>query len=130
MLGSNTDVLIWSAAEIYIAVICSCLMCIRPLLKKCFPSLFPSTRALETFATNPSWVQKVEVAASKLSSNFKGSKGGTQISDDEERGWVVQAEVGKWKRGDREKREGAWMELAEREKGKTQNEGVEDHGWE
>jgi hypothetical protein len=106
-------------------------MCIRPLLKKCFPSLFPSTRALETFATNPSWVQKVEGAASKLSSNIKGLKGGTQISDDEERGWIVlQAEMGKWKSGEREKREGAWMELGEREKGKMPNDGVGDHGWE
>jgi hypothetical protein len=42
--GYNVDAIIWSDIEAYTAVICSCLMAIRPLLMKCFPTLFPSTR--------------------------------------------------------------------------------------
>jgi hypothetical protein len=132
--GSSTDVLIWSGIEIYTAIICSCLLCIRPLLRQCFPSLFPSTRAPESrerSITNPNWAQKVEIAALKLSSNIKGSKGRSQILDNEERGWiVVEAEKGKWKSGGRERREGAWMELGETQKRKMPNDGVGDHGWE
>jgi len=41
--GNSTDAVIWSDIETYTAVICSCLMCIRPLLIKCFPALFPSS---------------------------------------------------------------------------------------
>lgn len=44
VIGNNVDVVIWSDIETYTAIICSCLMCLRPLLKKCFPSLFPPTR--------------------------------------------------------------------------------------
>lgn len=44
VIGNNVDVVIWSDIEIYTAIICSCLMCLRPLLRKCFPSLFPPTR--------------------------------------------------------------------------------------
>lgn len=80
--GSSTDVLIWSGIEIYTAIICSCLLCIRPLLRQCFPSLFPSIRAPESrerSITNPNWAQKVGIAALKLSSNIKGSKGRSQI---------------------------------------------------
>ncbi|PMD24451.1 hypothetical protein NA56DRAFT_740853, partial [Hyaloscypha hepaticicola] len=79
---SSTDVLIWSGIEIYTAIICSCLLCIRPLLRQCFPSLFPSIRAPESrerSITNPNWAQKVGIAALKLSSNIKGSKGRSQI---------------------------------------------------
>jgi hypothetical protein len=54
----------------------------------------------------------------KLSSNIKGSKGGSQILDDEERGWIVsEAELGKWKIVERKKKEGAWMELGRLGKG-------------
>lgn len=66
-----------------------------------------------------------------MSSNIKGSKGGSQILDDEERGWiVVEAGLRKWKSGERERREGAWMELGETQKMKMPNNGVGDHGWE
>ncbi|KAE9365087.1 hypothetical protein N431DRAFT_353714, partial [Stipitochalara longipes BDJ] len=41
----STDTVIWSDIETYTAVMCSCLMCIRPLLIKCFPALFPSSNA-------------------------------------------------------------------------------------
>jgi hypothetical protein len=43
--GSSTDVVIWSVLEIYTAVICACLMAIRPLLTKYLPALFQSTVA-------------------------------------------------------------------------------------
>ncbi len=48
MLGENVDIVIWSDIETYTAIICSCLMCIRPLLKKCFPSLFPAENQFVT----------------------------------------------------------------------------------
>ncbi|KAF4629507.1 hypothetical protein G7Y89_g8639 [Cudoniella acicularis] len=39
---NGADITIWSEIETYSAVICSCLMCLRPLLK-ILPRLFPST---------------------------------------------------------------------------------------
>jgi hypothetical protein len=36
-------VVIWSVLEIYTAMICACLMAIRPLLAKYLPSMFQST---------------------------------------------------------------------------------------
>jgi hypothetical protein len=86
-------------------------MCIRPLLKQFLPSLFPSTHAPETrekSITNPNWEQNVEMAALKLSSNIKGSRGRSIILDDE--------------RG--------WMELEERQKGKMPTGRGADHEWE
>ncbi|CZR62990.1 uncharacterized protein PAC_12887 [Phialocephala subalpina] len=44
----NVDVVIWSEIETYTAVICACLMCIRPLILKYTPSLFPSTKNSQT----------------------------------------------------------------------------------
>jgi hypothetical protein len=38
-------VVIWSVLEIYTAMICACLMAIRPLLTKYLPGLFQSTIA-------------------------------------------------------------------------------------
>ncbi|KAL2062454.1 hypothetical protein VTL71DRAFT_6720 [Oculimacula yallundae] len=49
------DVIIWSSIETFTAVICACLMCIRPLIKKYIPSAFPST----SNHSNKSWGQKV-----------------------------------------------------------------------
>lgn len=41
--GQYVDVVIWSSIETYTAVICACLMCVRPLITKFIPSAFPST---------------------------------------------------------------------------------------
>jgi hypothetical protein len=45
MTGTNTDVVIWSVLEVFSAMICACLMAIRPLLAKYMPSIFRSTLA-------------------------------------------------------------------------------------
>lgn len=48
--GTNIDIVIWSVLEIYTAMICACLMAIRPLLAKYLPSLFRSTSISSTNA--------------------------------------------------------------------------------
>lgn len=39
------DVIIWSMLEVFVAVMCACLMAIRPLLVKCMPASFTSMLA-------------------------------------------------------------------------------------
>ncbi|KAH7411240.1 hypothetical protein BKA64DRAFT_377076 [Cadophora sp. MPI-SDFR-AT-0126] len=76
----NVDAVIWSDLEAYTAVICSCLMAIRPLLMKCFPVLFPSTRDSDTesgrgrYGSRQTWMTK----AGPLWSGSSGSKNGTR----------------------------------------------------
>jgi hypothetical protein len=38
--GLSTDAIIWSIIELYTAVICACLMAIRPLFTRYLPSIF------------------------------------------------------------------------------------------
>ncbi|KUJ09950.1 uncharacterized protein LY89DRAFT_723801 [Mollisia scopiformis] len=42
---NDIEIVLWSDIETYVAVMCSCLMCIRPLLLKIFPALFSTSRA-------------------------------------------------------------------------------------
>ncbi|PBP18828.1 hypothetical protein BUE80_DR010471 [Diplocarpon rosae] len=54
----NVDMIIWSTIETYSAVVCACLMCIRPLLLKWMPGpLLPSFHLSDS--SDPSWVHKV-----------------------------------------------------------------------
>ena len=59
------DVVIWSMIELFTAAICACLMCFRPLLVKCFPSMFPTATTTSQGNTthsrilNPRWGQKI-----------------------------------------------------------------------
>ncbi|KAH7337358.1 hypothetical protein BKA66DRAFT_435411 [Pyrenochaeta sp. MPI-SDFR-AT-0127] len=39
----NPPAATWSSVETNVGIICSCLPCLRPLLTKCFPSIFPSS---------------------------------------------------------------------------------------
>ncbi|OBT44509.1 hypothetical protein VE00_04892 [Pseudogymnoascus sp. WSF 3629] len=48
------DVILWSVLEDYVAVICASLMCLRPLIVRCFPSLFPTSNA-ESKNTQSGW---------------------------------------------------------------------------
>jgi hypothetical protein len=59
--GNDVDVVIWSQIESYIALICASLMCIRPLLTRYIPSLFPTTKVDSNSRShqNPTWGQKV-----------------------------------------------------------------------
>ncbi|RDW59682.1 hypothetical protein BP6252_12769 [Coleophoma cylindrospora] len=54
----NTDIIIWSLIEIYAALICGCLITIRPLLSKYMPSIFPGSSARETFTEQEQQRQK------------------------------------------------------------------------
>jgi hypothetical protein len=58
--GNDVDVVIWSQIETYIALICASLMCIRPLLTRYIPSLFPTTKVDSNSRSyqNPTWGQK------------------------------------------------------------------------
>jgi len=62
--GNNIDIIVWSEIETYTAVICSCVMCIRPLFYHFLPSLFHTTQS-DTASHSargtgkPNWVQKI-----------------------------------------------------------------------
>jgi hypothetical protein len=56
-------------------MICGSLMAIRPLLAKCFPSLFPATtNGLNKHFSSSSWGQKVDSKLSSLWSRNNGLK--------------------------------------------------------
>ncbi|KAH6662166.1 hypothetical protein B0J14DRAFT_611015 [Halenospora varia] len=65
----QVDVVIWSEIEAYAAVICACLITLRPLLLKYFPELFAVNRAREQRdnSTLPSWRVR---RSSKLTANL------------------------------------------------------------
>ncbi|KFY73513.1 hypothetical protein V499_06413 [Pseudogymnoascus sp. VKM F-103] len=80
------DVILWSVLEDYVAVICASLMCLRPLIVRCFPSLFPTSNA-ESKNTQSGWgaarnsklASKLGVASNKgyeLKSEDGDAKGG------------------------------------------------------
>ncbi|KAN0120337.1 hypothetical protein V8E51_002545 [Hyaloscypha variabilis] len=73
----NVDIVIWSDIETYTAIICSCLMCIRPLLKNCFPSLFPP--AQNQFVTRNNFNTRNNFAAQN--SNWTNSNFDSQASN-------------------------------------------------
>jgi hypothetical protein len=79
--GDNVDVVLWSIIETFTAVICASLMCIRPLLVRILPTVFPMTKASgsRTNTTgNPSW-------SVKLASKLRNQNSGVELlSGDEE----------------------------------------------
>lgn len=50
-VGSGVDIVVWSIIETYTAVICACLMTLRPLVAKFMPSNFQSS----TLVSDTSW---------------------------------------------------------------------------
>ncbi|RDW65398.1 hypothetical protein BP5796_10090 [Coleophoma crateriformis] len=54
----NTDIIIWSLIEIYAALICGCLITIRPLLSKYTPSIFSGSSVREIFTEQEQQRQK------------------------------------------------------------------------
>ena len=118
--GHSVNVIIWSDIETYTAIICSCLMCIRPLLVKCFPTLFPSTHASSTSNSNPksnkylsnTWERKSRGRGSNSTFTFGSAaadhgRGDREGETDEESSIIIQGA------GDREKSIGQF-ELEER----------------
>lgn len=78
---NSVPVFIWSEIETYFSVICSCLICIRPLLFKLFPSLFQPSQAngskLSSHGmTNFSW-------ARKIGSKIRMSETGHEVLEEE-----------------------------------------------
>jgi hypothetical protein len=49
--GESTNVVIWSYLEVYTAVICSCLIAIRPLLTEYIPSVLRSAHSSQNHAS-------------------------------------------------------------------------------
>ncbi|KFY63171.1 hypothetical protein V497_02092 [Pseudogymnoascus sp. VKM F-4516 (FW-969)] len=67
----NVDVILWSVAEDYVAVICACLVCFRPLFIEFLPSLLPTTGLSES-KTTQSQVRGNLRLPSKLGAGAKG----------------------------------------------------------
>ncbi|KAH9219973.1 hypothetical protein DL95DRAFT_290708, partial [Leptodontidium sp. 2 PMI_412] len=80
----NVDIVIWSILETFMAVICASLMCIRPLLVKYVPVIFPTTKVSESGGSDPkrrSWSRRVSL---KASSRLRNENGIELLSDDDE----------------------------------------------
>ncbi|KAH8676398.1 hypothetical protein BGZ60DRAFT_562080 [Tricladium varicosporioides] len=77
----NVDIIIWSEIETYSAVICACLMCLRPLLLKLFPKLFPSTHSNSRSHPSNHNSKHSNSWGNKFSSKIRGSKAGMQLSE-------------------------------------------------
>jgi hypothetical protein len=74
---------IWSIIEVFSAVICSCLISLRPLLVKYFPRIFPITQRSSSFNTpqNPNCNPRV---SSRLTGKLQsGNRGIELLSKDE-----------------------------------------------
>ncbi|KAK0105449.1 hypothetical protein ONS95_004184 [Cadophora gregata] len=72
------DVVIWSSIETFTAVICACLMCIRPLIMKYMPGVFPTTINSRN-NTNKSWGQKI----GSRGQNSRNFGGGIELSGED-----------------------------------------------
>jgi hypothetical protein len=78
----NVDVIIWSVLEAFTAIICACLMCLRPLLIRFLPALFPASKASESRPTpNPSWAQAM---GSKLASKLRTGNNGLELQSEDD----------------------------------------------
>lgn len=81
----NVPVILWSMIETYTAVICACLMTLRPLLVICFPVIFGTTKSNSQSNENNNnprsrtWSQRT---ADKLRASGAGKNGG-KLSGDE-----------------------------------------------
>lgn len=84
MIGANVDIVIWSILETFMAVICASLVCIRPLLVKYLPVIFPVTEVSESRGSDmksPSWSRRLSL---KASSKLRNENGIELLSDDDE----------------------------------------------
>ncbi|KAH8725893.1 hypothetical protein GQ44DRAFT_207239 [Phaeosphaeriaceae sp. PMI808] len=76
----NPPAATWSSVEINVGIICSCLPCLRPLLNKCFPRIFPPS--FQRSADSHSWKAKgvfLSLTNSKFSSASTIDKRDDQI---------------------------------------------------
>ncbi|KAL5351513.1 hypothetical protein ACLOAV_003372 [Pseudogymnoascus australis] len=71
---ANVDPVIWSILESFTAIICACLICLRPLIVKFVPKSFPTTEMSEATrtatTTTPGWAKSMNV---KLASKMRHS---------------------------------------------------------
>lgn len=56
---TSVDVVIWSIIEVYSAMVCACLVAIRPLLVRCIPSVFNTVISEDSIETS-TWRQRVD----------------------------------------------------------------------
>ncbi|PMD35024.1 hypothetical protein L207DRAFT_497048 [Hyaloscypha variabilis F] len=85
---TNVDVVIWSEVETYTAVMCSCLMCIRPLVLKYLPNIFPTTKASSSQTPYASGhLHNANMWSAKVASRIRAeraSRHGIEVLGDEE----------------------------------------------
>ncbi|OBT70183.1 hypothetical protein VE03_00311 [Pseudogymnoascus sp. 23342-1-I1] len=81
------DVILWSVLEDYVAVICASLMCLRPLVVRLFPSVFPTSNAESKNTNSQGWGNQARSSklASKLGVNPKGYELKSEDGDGKER---------------------------------------------
>ncbi|KAH8594470.1 hypothetical protein B0O99DRAFT_672908 [Bisporella sp. PMI_857] len=88
---SNVDVVIWSIIEVYTAIICACLMVLRPLLTKYIPGLFaPSIHSSnKSYPSNSSsWRPKID---SKISGHiWSGNKYEIELLNRQDDRWEAE----------------------------------------
>jgi hypothetical protein len=79
------DVVIWSIIETFTAVICACLMTLRPLIVKYLPSILPASKLSASRGKgygNPSRAQNI---SSKLPNKLRAGNSRVELlSEDEE----------------------------------------------
>ena len=75
----------WGAVEVNLAIICACLMTLKPLVVRVWPTLLASTARHETYGEKPAEKKKqVSVGGSSTGTNGGEEEGPTVLGDEEE----------------------------------------------
>jgi hypothetical protein len=83
LIGDNVDVVIWSVIESFTAVICACLMTLRPLIVKYLPAIFPASKLATNRSKgygNPNWGQGI---SSKYPNKLRRAHSGVELLSEE-----------------------------------------------
>jgi hypothetical protein len=83
-VGVNVDAIIWSVIEVYAAMICACLMTLRPLLAKTMPRLFSNTNRSESGdpSSNKSWIARMGLHGDQK--RWGSGHGGVDLESEED----------------------------------------------
>lgn len=81
LLGDNLDVYMWSEIEVFTAVFCSCLICIRPLFKTLIPRWFGFARTITSHKGGASEASTSSTISKKQLHQFQRVAPGTSDSD-------------------------------------------------
>lgn len=78
------DVILWSVLEDYVAVICASLMCLRPLVVRLFPTIFPTSNIESKNTTSQGWGNQAR--NSKLASKLGVAPRGYELKSEDGEG--------------------------------------------